>query len=1165
MKMYLTICVLLCALISNSQINQTAYTFKNGKPDWVQLMYSENPNIFKLRDKYTEYYKTHPFVKNYDTQFYKRILKENWIYVNSDGYIERPTIDLVQESNYLTLKTANEMTKSSSSIWQEIGPWEYDSEQAMSFQIQSPGSAHVYTVDQSLIDDQLVYCGTATAGVWKSTNKGVSWQLVTKNILVNGVYSIEIDPIDNNIVYFGEENGTIWKTIDAGVTWNKTGSLSFQNSAKWIREIKTIGSNILLAATNDGLFRTTDAGVNWTSVHSGEHMEIEINPSDISILYTVKLSGNKTEFYKSIDNGLTWVLKTTGWPNPVSTDEQKRTEISVSLANPNLVYVWAAGAVGANDGFYAYYKSIDAGETFFLVKDGATGGVATVDNPNMLCWAEDGVDNGGQYYYDLAVATSPTDENRVYGTGINVWRSDNGGVNWALNAHWVTWVGTHTPYRYSHADVHDIKFFKHGSNVDMWVCSDGGIFYSSDEGDTIVPRMHGIHGTDFWGYQAGFKNGDIMVGGTYHNGTLIKYKDIYHGGLNNPNSDGWLAEAGGDNLRGFVNFGNNDVGYDDNGAFQFSSVRSERRTSKAFDNNNNCNTSYITGEYGNFGFSPNNYNEFYSPVGSKLMKTENGGISFSEIHDFSGQNVIQVKVAWSNPNYIYVTHKPTSGTTKIMKSIDKGHTWVDVTPSASSTNNNQNRSKYIEVDEKDPSKIWCILIGGQVGNKVFKSIDAGVSWTNITGTLIANENVVSLFHHYGTDDGMYIGTSKAVYYRNNAMPDWVLFNNNLPASTFCSFLEPFYAGGKLRTATQRSVFECDFYENAPPVAMISADKVSLNMTSNCIADTVQFVDHSTVRSASATWTWTFEGGFPATSTLENPKVIYATSGIYDVKLIVTDAFGSDSITISNFITVTSSYGNPTISEGFDGSAFPPTDWKLYDSQGSSWDLDWAEGDNTQKCATFPNYWVDATGEKHYLILPAYNFMYSQNPAINFDVCYSDNGGGFVDSLELLYRTGSNPSWQRIWVKGGADLNVIGTSTWFWYDVVTTINWRTETVDLSFLIDEECVEIAFSNIGLNGNHIWLDNVNLSGHFSLVSLPNENKTLGISVFPNPSYGKFEIKTSDPLATFNYEILNSVGQLLQTSSENIIDLSNEKAGIYIVKIFSDNSVKTVKLIKE
>ena len=1163
MKQAVLFFIFLLSFSAFSQINQTPYQNTEVKPLWVQMMYSPNPNIFELREEFDNYYSTHPFIKNYDTQFFKRLLKENWKYVDQDGFIKRPIENPVEESNYLNLKRQLEQQKSSNSQWQEIGPWQYDHEQAMAFQVQSPGSAHVYTVEQSLTDDQLVYVGTATAGVWKSTNKGQSWELVTKNYIVNSVYSVAMDPIDNNIVYFGEEDGTIWKTFDGGITWNKTGSTAFQNAAKWVRDLKIIGTNTLLAATNTGLFRSTDAGSTWTSVHAGEHMEIEINPADNQIIYAVKLNGLKTEFYKSIDNGLTWTIKTNGWPNPITDDEQKRTEIGITEANPAIVYVWCAGAVGVDEGFYGYYKSTDAGESFSYYCCGSgPGGTATISKPNMLGYAEDGTENGGQYYYDLAFGASPTDENRVYGSGVNVWRSDDGGSNWELNGHWVTWVGSHTPYRYTHADVHDIKFFKHGSTVDMWVCSDGGVFYSSDQGDTIVPRMHGIHGTDFWGYQAGFKQGDVMIGGTYHNGTLIKYKDIYHGGLNTPNSGGWLAELGGDNFRGFVNFGNNKIGYHDNGAFQFSEVRNQRISSKGFDGNNICNTSYITGEYGNYGFTPNNYNEFYSPVGKKLMFTENGGVSFKEIHDFGGSKLIQIKVSWSNPSVIYVTHKPTLSSTKIKKSIDKGLTWVDVTPAQSSTGNNSNRAKYIEVDEKDPNKLWCILMGTQSGNKVFKSIDGGLTWTNITGPAINAENVISIFHQYGSDDGIYIGTTRAVYYRNNTMTDWALFNNNLPASTSCVFLEPFYAGGKLRTASQRSVYECDFYENAPPVAMIASDKDSLNLSTDCIADTIRFVDHSTVRSASAIWKWTFEGGTPATSTLENPLVTYSQSGVYDVKLVVTDQYGSDSILLPNYVTITNFYSSPHLFEAFDNSSFPPTGWKLYDSQGVSWEQDAPQNDPTNLCASFPNYWENVTDQQHLLIMPAMSYANSINPSISFDVCYHDNGT-YTDSLALVYRTGTNSNWQQIWKKGGSDLSVVGTDVWFWYDATPNVSWRTETVDLSFLNGTECLELAFANMGTNGNHIWLDNVNLNGNFA--STNELSSELGLTVYPNPSSGKYEIRKSKSNEELIYQVQNSIGQIVKTGSESKIDISNEKPGIYILTITTENSTKSFKLIKE
>jgi PKD repeat protein len=105
------------------------------------------------------------------------------------------------------------------------------------------------------------------------------------------------------------------------------------------------------------------------------------------------------------------------------------------------------------------------------------------------------------------------------------------------------------------------------------------------------------------------------------------------------------------------------------------------------------------------------------------------------------------------------------------------------------------------------------------------------------------------------------------------MSEWALFNNQEPASVNCQFLQPYYGEGKIRMASQRGVYECEFCEDVEPVAMFAADKVSLNLAANCVADTIQFVDHSTVRHASATWQWFFEGGIPATSSLENPQVV----------------------------------------------------------------------------------------------------------------------------------------------------------------------------------------------------------------------------------------------------------------------------------------------------
>lgn len=83
---------------------------------------------------------------------------------------------------------------------------------------------------------------------------------------------------------------------------------------------------------------------------------------------------------------------------------------------------------------------------------------------------------------------------------------------------------------------------------------------------------------------------------------------------------------------------------------------------------------------------------------------------------------------------------------------------------------------------------------------------------------------------------------------------------------------------------------------APPVADFSANDVN-----GCASMTVQFTDESANNPTS--WSWSFPGGSPSSSTLANPIVIYNNAGLYDVTLTVTNAQGSNSITQDEFITV----------------------------------------------------------------------------------------------------------------------------------------------------------------------------------------------------------------------------------------------------------------------
>lgn len=94
-----------------------------------------------------------------------------------------------------------------------------------------------------------------------------------------------------------------------------------------------------------------------------------------------------------------------------------------------------------------------------------------------------------------------------------------------------------------------------------------------------------------------------------------------------------------------------------------------------------------------------------------------------------------------------------------------------------------------------------------------------------------------------------------------------------------------------------SVVDSAVNVNVPPTTRFSA----LNDTI-CGGETVDFIDNSLNQPTG--WSWSFPGGTPSSSTQQNPTVTYNAAGTYDVTLITTNAFGSDTLVKNDFITVT---------------------------------------------------------------------------------------------------------------------------------------------------------------------------------------------------------------------------------------------------------------------
>ncbi len=140
-----------------------------------------------------------------------------------------------------------------------------------------------------------------------------------------------------------------------------------------------------------------------------------------------------------------------------------------------------------------------------------------------------------------------------------------------------------------------------------------------------------------------------------------------------------------------------------------------------------------------------------------------------------------------------------------------------------------------------------------------------------------------------------------------------------------------------------------------PSAGFSAD-----VTSGCAPLTVQFTDQSSANSTS--WSWTFEGGNPGTSTDQNPLVTFDAPGTYDVTLTVSNAAGDNTVTEEGYIIVTT-VPDVDFTSNVNGTSVEFTNTTI-NGDSYSWDFGDGEGSTeenpTHTYDTYGDYVVELT-------------------------------------------------------------------------------------------------------------------------------------------------------------------------------------------------------------
>ncbi|MBK7383504.1 MAG: PKD domain-containing protein [Flavobacteriales bacterium] len=1027
-------------------------------PQWAQLMYAPDPDPGAVQAAYTAYYATHPFVKNMHTQFFKRWKREIGHAIVPKDPAQREDYE-ENLGAYLAASSSTDGDRAAN--WTCIGPFDWD--HGAVDKSYAAGAAHVYTVEQSASNGNLIYAGTANAGVWKSTDKGLNWTNMTKGMMIGTVYSVEIDHTVENTVYFGAEN-KLYKSTNGGSTWSIVGDATFNSVNHSIRDLVMHPTNnqVLFLCSNQGLYRSANGGTTFTQVQTGNWQELEFKPGTATTVYAVKQTGVITQFWRSLDTGVTFSQMTTGWPVPVAPDEQERTEIAVTADAPNTVYALCTGVANGGSGLYGVYKSTDSGASWtFQCCGPSPGGVPSPTNFNLMGWDDGGQDDGGQYYYDLAFAVDPANANKLQVCGVQRWVSTDGGVTFTCPAKW-----SHSnKVDYVHADIHDMRYY--GSEI--WLANDGGIFYSSDAGATFNRRMFGIAGTDFWGFGAGGWTGsNVMLGGTYHNGTLLKDNDVY--------TNGWVCTDGGDGIRGFVHPQYDRRALSDYGYKTLSGDRTVSNGNTGWGKQPNA--SYITGESSEVVWHPNLVNTAFVGNGNSIWRTDDNGAGFVEVYNF-GEKVTSIEVSFSDPNTMYAcTYIDWWGLKKVWRSTNGGTNWTEITPSSATINGNTWIPYDIAVSATDPQTLWLVRtsqygdypnINGYV---IYKSVNGGANWTNITDASLNNEWPTNIAHQLGTNGGLYIGTRRAVYYRSDAAPTWTLWNAGLPARIFSTRLLINYRDQKIRNGTDRSVWESNLETSSSPVANFCADK----RTITCLAPSVQFYDNSVLSGNGYSWSWSFPGGTPSTSTNRSPLITYNAPGTYDVTLTVTDANGTNARTIAGFVTYANFTATAPMLADAEDQAVTPTGWRIDNPDGlDTWTNEAVTGadGNATRAWRMDYYYYNAPGQVDRLITPVITLGGSAGTHLKFHHAYKPYGASYPDGLRVEISTNCGQNWTQLYYAQQAALGTTSTGTSPWAPTAAN-QWLLHDIDIS-AYDGQSVVIRFTGVNGYGDRLYLDNL------------------------------------------------------------------------------------------
>jgi photosystem II stability/assembly factor-like uncharacterized protein len=344
------------------------------------------------------------------------------------------------------------------------------------------GRIHDLQVDPK--NPAVIYVGAATGGIWKSTNKGVTWKDIFGKQADNTFGSLAIFEGDTKIVWAGsgENNnrqssswgGGVYRSTDGGDTWSYVGLHDTRSIGRVVLHptdpnvayVAAVG-NLWRGNPDRGVFKTTNAGRSWTKVLYVDTLtgatDLVMDPRDPNVLYAAMYQrlrkafgfnggGPGSALYKTTDGGATWKKMENGIP----AGDKGRIGLALARSNPNVLV--------------ATIEHATAGGTYRTEDAGATWKQMSRTNPRPMYYSKPTID--------------PNNDKRIWLPGTYIVKSEDGGATFEESPTSPTYdVGLKTDHHVLRVDP--------ANSSHIYVVGDGGLHESFDMGLTYM-RVNNI-------------------------------------------------------------------------------------------------------------------------------------------------------------------------------------------------------------------------------------------------------------------------------------------------------------------------------------------------------------------------------------------------------------------------------------------------------------------------------------------------------------------------------------------------------------------------------------------------------------------------------------------------------------------------------------------------